>query len=666
MATFFDRDISWLSFNERVLQEAESSEVPLIERLRFLAIFSSNLDEFYRVRVASRRQLGNLKKKTRIKLNIKDPDIFDLITGKVRALQSRFGKAFREIMLGLGDKGIKLIQSQENLSQEASLYIETVFETEVKDKLILTSLIQDANSKLFLENKALYFAIEDGDNYRFVNIPTKELKRFYVLPSKNHEVILLDDIIRFSLSKWLGADVKAYQVKLSRDADLHLEDEFSGDVVAKIKKSLNKRDMGAPSRFLFDKTMPEAMRIFLKEFFELKDEDMISGGAFHNTDDFFGFPFPAIPSLCYETLPALQHHGFEFGKSMMTAIRKLDKMCYYPYQNFNYLIDFVNEVVDDPEVEEIKLTIYRVAQQSEIVKALLRACDNGIKVTVFDEVQARFDEKLNLYWGEELEKKGARVIYSREGIKVHAKLFSVKSKSGSLAYISTGNFNEKTANVYTDMALMTAREEICNEIEQVFQMLENPEKDYDFQHLLVAPNHMRKKLVGAIRREVAYAKEGKSAYIFIKLNNLEDKKMIKELYKASNAGVKIELVVRGICCLIPGVAEMSENIRVYSIVDRFLEHSRIYYFANNGDADYYISSADWMRRNLSKRIEVAVPIYESTIRKEIDMLKNFQLTDLKKGRLIDESLSNKFLENTSGEAFSSQEKTYTWLKKKRN
>ena len=662
MYTFFDRDISWLSFNERVLQEAESVQVPLIERLRFLAIFSSNLDEFYRVRVASRRQLGNLKKKTKIKLNINDYHVVDEIYDKVNRIQSRFGKVFREIISALRVEGISLIQSYNELTPAGIEFIAQQFETEIKDKLVVHSLESDKEVKPFLENKALYFVVVDGGKHSLVNIPTKELKRFYVLPSDKHEVIMLDDIIRFSLSKWLGRKVKAYEVKLSRDADLHLEDEFKGDVVAKIKKSLNKRDVGVPSRFLFDKTMPETSLKFLKELFELGDEDLIRGGTFHNTDDFFGFPFPNDPSLCYQALPALKHHAFETGKSMLSIIRAQDQMCYYPYHKFNYLIDLVNEAVDDPDVEEIKLSIYRVAKQSEIVKALLRACDKGIKVTVFDEVQARFDEQLNLYWGGELEKKGARVLYSREGIKVHAKLLSVKSKSGDLAYISTGNFNENTANIYTDIALMTARKELCDEVEAVFQLLEDPEKTYNFMHLLVAPAQMRKKLIVAIRREVANAEASKEAYIFIKLNNLEDKKMIKELYKASNAGVKIELMIRGICCLIPGVANMSENISVRSIVDRFLEHSRIYYFANDGNADYYISSADLMKRNLSRRIEVAVPIYEDCIRKEIDELRRLQWSDTVKGRIIDEGLTNKFVESTTAETLSSQEKTYLRLK----
>lgn len=662
MYTFFDRDISWLSFNERVLQEAESQKVPLIERLRFLAIFSSNLDEFYRVRVASRRQLGNLKKKTRIKLNIDDTSVINEIAAKVRLLQSRFGNTLRELMNALKERGIQLVQSYDELNPEGIAYVKSVFENEVKDKLELHHLKKGNEQIPFLKNKALYFVIVDGDDYHLINIPSKELKRFYVLPSQGHEVILLDDIIRFSLSEYFDTPVEAYEIKLSRDADLHLEDEFKGDVVEKIKISLDKRDKGAPSRFLFDKTIPESCLSFLKEVFELKDEDLIRGGRFHNTDDFFGFPFPDLPDLCYKALPALNHHAFNTSASMLSIIRKQDQMCYYPYHKFNYLIDLVNEVVDDPDVEEIKLTIYRVAKQSEIVKALLRACDKGIKVTVFDEVQARFDEQLNLYWGKELEKKGARVMYSRAGIKVHTKLLSVKSKAGNLAYISTGNFNETTANIYTDIALMTAREELCAEVEEVFELLENPEKSYDFQHLLVAPAQMRKKLTTVIRREVAHAKASKPAYIFIKLNNLEDKKMIKELYKASNAGVKIDLIIRGICCLIPGIAGMSENISVKSIVDRFLEHSRIYYFANDGNPDYYISSADLMKRNLSKRIEVAVPIYEKHIKEEIEELRRLQWSDTVKGRIVDESLNNIFIES-SNETLSSQEKTYLRLKK---
>jgi polyphosphate kinase len=678
---FFNRDLSWLSFNYRVLQESKNPEVPLIERLKFLAIYSSNLDEFYRVRVASHRHLMRFKGKVRALFSLPPETLVKQINKKVDKQQQELGEIFREQLIPeLAEHNIFIVDDSE-LTPAQKEFAREYFKKEVA-QYVTPMFIKDNSEPPFLENKWLYFAVRmksgdgTGENRvtenAIVNIPSNKTSRFIVLPSEEnkHLVTQLDDIMRVSMDLiFPGKEVDClHSIKLSRDAELYLDDEFSEDVVEKIKMSLKKRETGEPSRFLYDSTMPRSFLNYLKGVFHLENEDLVPGGRNHNFNDFFAFPAPQRPELFFEPFPPLPHAGLGTFKSVFTAISQRDYMLHFPYQTYNEVIRFVEEASEDPMVESIKITLYRVAHESRVNTALVKAAKRGVKVTIFDEVQARFDEESNIYWGDELSKAGAKVIYSYEHLKVHSKLFLVERREGDqlkkYAFLSSGNFNEKTAKVYCDHGLMTADLRLTEECNRVFDYLENREIEPEFNHLLVAPFLLRKKLKAMIKNEIANAQAGKKAEILVKVNSLEDKKMIKQLYKASNAGVKIKIIVRGICCLLPGEMGISENIKVISIVDRFLEHARVLIFHNGGDEKIYVGSADWMKRNLSRRVEVVFPIYDEAIRKELKKLIKFQLKDNVRARKLNKTQSNPYKKIKTREPLRAQYETYFYLKEK--
>jgi len=678
---FFERDLSWLSFNYRVLQEAKNSEVPLMERLKFLAIYSSNLDEFYRVRVASHRNLLRLKKSVQEKYAINSKLLIKKINKIVNKQQTELGEIFSEQLIPEFKKNNIFLVNENNISPEHEQFVRKYFKEEVVKHISLIRIIESAPPP-FLENKLLYFATtlesftSDGESILenvIINIPSNKLPRFQVLPSedKKHQIIFLDDIIRLSIDILFLQKkiINLYSIKLSRDADLHLEDEFTEDLVEKIKLSLKKRTTGIPSRFLYDLNMPKNFLMYLKKVFFLQKEDLIPGGKYHNFNDFFSFPCPEDKDLFFEKFIELPHSEFIKYKSVFNAIADRDFIFHFPYQSYDNVIRFIEESSNDKKVKSIKITLYRVADTSRINKALINASIRGIDVTAFDEVQARFDEESNIYWGDELAKAGVNVIYSYDKLKVHAKVCLVAREENEVinkyAFLSSGNFNEKTARIYCDHGLLTSDKRITRECDRVFDYLEDREKIPEFGSLLVAPFKLRSGLKEMIKEEIQNAKAGKKAKITLKMNSLEDKDMITQLYKASNAGVKIRIIVRGICCLIPGVKGMSENIKIISIVDRYLEHARIYVFYNNGDEKIYISSADWMKRNLSRRVEVAFPIYEKNIREEIRTLIKFQLKDNAKARKVNITQSNpfkKFEKRTRIER--AQYDTYYYLKRK--
>lgn len=662
---YFNRELSWLSFNYRVLQEAKDKSVPLYERIKFLAIYSSNLDEFFRVRVASLRSLLTLKDKSSRDLPFDPVILLKQIKTTVNSHQEEFGKIFKnEILPALADENIFII-NETNVTEAQKQFISDYFDDNLAS-VIQPILLDKNNINTFLKNKSIYFAVRIYHKkstasvnrnklirykYAIVEIPSDKLGRFITLPEKDNSkyVIFLDDIIRLNLKKLFpGYSIESfYAIKLTRDAELYIDDEFTGDLLQKIKKGLSKRKTGAPSRFLYDNKMPKDFLKVLRESLRLKKADLMAGGKYHNFNDFFSFPDFAKPHLKYAGLTPLPYKFLESQKFIFGAVSASDVLLSFPYQSYNYVLRFLNEAATDIDVKSIKITLYRVANDSEIIKQLIAAANNGKKVEVFIEVKARFDEELNFTSAEQLQKAGVKVYFSFPKLKVHSKLCLVERKENNksvfYSYISTGNFNENTAEVYTDLAVITKDQQTAKDINNVFKILSRKSVEEEFNRLLVAPFNLRKKIYRLIDNEIAFAAEGKKAEIILKLNSLEDWKMIDKLYEASNAGVKIYLIIRGICCLIPGINGLSKNIKVITIVDRFLEHSRVYIFRNDGDKKYFISSADFMRRNLNRRIETALPINDENIKSYLQSFIDIHLKDNVKARAINKTQSNKFV-----------------------
>ncbi|MFN7116586.1 MAG: polyphosphate kinase 1 [Saprospiraceae bacterium] len=668
---YLKRDISWLDFNHRVLQEAQDQRVPLYERIKFLAIYSSNLDEFFRVRVAALRSFKELKKKTRRVLELKPKKELREIRQIVQAQQQQFGRIFRhEILPELRRQGIYLLDAQA-YTQAQHAFARQYFTEQIKP-LLKPVFLKEEHDAPFLENAALYFVVQfqHTDALAIVNIPSNHLPRFIILPDSGdqYHITFLDDIIKANLHLIFEQPVAAaYAIKLSRDAELDLADEYQGDLLEKIKKSLKKRHIGLPTRFLFDSEMPQELLERLKILFNITKNDLIPGARYHNFNDFFTFPNPLKDSNLHDIpLPPLSHPDLEQAESLLTAIQHKDHLLHFPYHKFDYVTRLIAEAALDAQVRSIRMTLYRIASASAIVEALLKACKSGKNVVVFIEAKARFDEENNLQWGARLEKAGAKVHYSQPGIKVHSKLLLISRETeGQLqhyAYIGTGNFNEKTARLYTDHALLTADQRLSAEVLQVFDYLEDSTES-TFHHLLVSPFTLRERFVAMIDQEIANVEAGKPAFIRLKMNSLEDKDMIRKLYEASQAGVMVQLIVRGICCLRAGWMGWSENIEVISIVDRFLEHARIYWFANGGAEVLYIASADWMTRNLDRRIEVATPIYNPQLFNELCNIFLLQWKDNTKARRIDAEQMNAFKEsNGMEETVHAQLDIYQWLK----
>jgi polyphosphate kinase len=682
---YLEREMSWLAFNQRVLQEAQDHTVPLYERIRFMAIFSSNLDEFFRVRVASLRNLLELKRKTQKKLNFNPVVLLKNIHAYVHEQQEQLGKIYRkQIIPELQKYHIYLIQDTD-LDQGQERFARSYFKQEVSPFIRPTLLFKNKVT-LFLRNKSIYLAIKlrvkKGKSknlsdlkvrtqYAIVEIPSEHLPRFIVLPSDNQNkyVIFLDDLLRSCMQDIFPGYIvtEMYSFKLTRDAELYIDDEFSGDLLDKIKKGISKRKTGIPSRFLFDLNMPAKFLKFLKDAFALCPEDLMPGGRYHNFNDFFIFPNLGPKHLEYKHLPALRNKITDTASSIFTEIGKKDHLLFFPYQTYDGVLRFLKEAASDDKVTAINITLYRVASDSKIIAHLIHAAKEGKSVTAFVEVKARFDEESNIRWAQELENAGVTILYSFPGLKVHSKLCLISRKntqgSSDYCYLATGNFNEKTATIYTDIGFFTMDPKITKEVGKVFEYLYHRNKDQTFSHLLVAPFNMRKKFYELIDHEIQNAVRGKKAQIIIKLNSLQDKKIINKLYQASNAGVRISIIVRGICCLIPGIKGMSENIEAISIVDRFLEHFRVYCFYNGGKRKFYVSSADWMERNLNRRVEVAFPVYSNDLRRQLQKILEIQLHDNVKARIIDTAFQNEYRQRTSDHQFRSQIEIYEHLKK---
>ena len=670
------RDVSWLSFNGRVLQEAADPTVPLYERLKFLAIYSANLDEFFRVRVASHRSFRKLKKKTRKKLDVQPKEILKEIRTTVELQQAKFGRIFREeIIPELESVGIHLANERQ-YAPEQEVFVKEWFEKNGAKEMEVVWLEKEEKAPPFLQNKGLYFIVEfkaSGAPLALVNIPTENLPRFLLLPRNGEKycISFLDDVIRFNFDQLFpGQSVEAaYGVKVSRDAEMYIEDEYGGDLIGKIKNGLKERNIGLPTRFLYDARMPAELLARLKAILKLSKNDLIPGARYHNFNDFFGFPNPLEEESLHEVpMPPLPHPLLEQGKSLLEVLIERDFMLHFPYQKYDYVPQMIKEAAEDEAVESIEITLYRVAGKSEVAKQLIYALEKGKSVFVFIEAKARFDEESNLYWGEQLKEAGAEVRYSFPGIKVHTKLLLIKRKEGSkpryFSYLGTGNFNEKTAKIYGDHALFTASTSMGRDVTQVFNLLKGEVIMPKTKHLFVSPFTTRPRFVKLIDKEIAHARAGREAYMILKMNSLEDQGMIEKLYEASQAGVKIQLIVRGICCLVPGLKDYSENIEVVSIVDRFLEHARVYIFANNGEEKMYTASADWMGRNLDRRVEVIIPILDPAVYAELRQIIDIQLSDNTKARIIDSNQENLYVRDFRKPQVRSQVAIYGFLKEK--
>lgn len=647
------RDISWLSFNYRVLQEAKSPDVPLLEKIKFLGIYSSNLDEFYRVRVASLKSLIQLGKKTKQQMDFSPELILKKVRKIVAQQQIEFGNIYKgEIIPALQKVCNIWILRPKQLNSYQELFLDDLFKEQLIQHLQPLLLVKN-KIKTFLQSNHLYLAVQlktKGENNRYavVKIPTQKLPRFIKLPSKNtdrREIMFLDDIVRHCLPKiFPGYQIKAtYSIKITRDADIYIEDEFSGDLIDKVRKGIAKRSIGRGTRFVYDRKMEPGMLGFLMAALHIKPEDLQAQGRYHNNKDLFSFPDFDLLEHKDIKLPPLSHKDLHEQRNLFNVIKKKDRLLHFPYQKYDYVIRLLEQAALDPKVSEIRIAQYRVAKNSQIISALRSARQAGKKVMVFMEVKARFDEEANLYWAEKLEEWGVKVMYSLPELKVHSKLLLIKRGKINYAYLGTGNFNESTARIYSDFGLMTADKRLTAEVVQIFDFLEFEKRPKNqLQHLLVGQFRMRRNIYKLIDNEIAAAKAGKTAAITLKLNSIQDPRMIARLYEASRAGVQIRMIVRGICSMVPNQAGFSENIEVISIIDRFLEHARVYMFHNGGKEKIYLSSADFMTRNLFYRVECAFPIYDKTLRQEIKDFIDIQWQDNVKARIIDAKQQNKY------------------------
>ncbi|HRP51928.1 MAG TPA: polyphosphate kinase 1 [Fluviicola sp.] len=663
----FNRELSWLSFNERVLQEAADTRTPLVERLRFLGIYSNNLDEFYRVRVANVRRMMLVSNKKLDNYSGTASDLFEEIRLKVIQLQSKFEQTYQKIFQDLEYEGIVHF-SEKTLPEALIKPVKKIFLTQIVHDIVPV-LYDKKRPDIQWRDKAIYLAVrmeytnKQRFRYAFIEIPSK-LPRFYVVESgKTHGFILIDDIIRLNLERIFSIfqfdTIEAFTFKFTRDAELNFDDDLRLTFIEKVEKSVKQQKKGEPVRLVYDANMPEDLRTIVMQNLNLKiDVNSIPGGKYHNFKDFIKFPNFNQPHFEYETLKQAAHPAFEGKNSLLKVILKKDVLLHFPYQRFDYLVDILREAAIDPKVTTISINIYRVATNSQVMNALVNAVRNGKKVTVVLELFARFDEETNMYWSEKMQEEGATVLFGPEHLKIHSKLILIQRKTSEktqyFSYIGTGNFNEKTAQIYTDLGLLTSNTEIANELEKVFHLIAHPSEKVNFNHLLVSPINARKRFCDLIDAEIAHAKKGKPAYIYLKLNNLVDVSMIEKLLIAADQGVKIKLLIRGICCLIPNIKN-NTNIQIRSIVDRFLEHSRYAIFCNNSDPSCYITSGDWMERNLDKRIEVGVKIQDKSIQKEIEYCFNTQWNDPVKARNIDKNQLNNYVkQDLSDTSVSSQ------------
>ena len=676
---FINREISWLSFNERVLQEAEDPDTPLFERIRFIGIFSNNLDEFFRVRVATVRRMVDLGKDEENLLGNYTPhELHEEIQRIVFEQQDKVQNIFKNIITELNQNNIFIV-NENNLTHEQGVFVKKYFYEKILPNLVPIMLTKK-NKFPYLRDRSVYLAVKLSNSsgqsdfaYSLIRIPSISAPRFLVLPKERKKmyVMFLDDVIRYCLDDlffYFDYDIyEAYTIKITRDAELDIDDDISKSFIEKMSSSLKKRKKGKPVRLIHDREIPEDFLNFILKKMKLDNEDnAIPGGRYHNHKDFMNFPEIGKKRHYYTKLPPFRNKNLPPHTSILRVLRNKDVMLHYPYQTFNHFLDFLREAAMDPQVTEIGITIYRVAEDSKVINALLNAVRNGKEVTVIIELQARFDEEANIYWSNKLQEEGATVINGIPGMKVHSKLAWVKrdedGRSRNYAYIGTGNFHEGTARVYADDGLLTADPRIANEVEKIFNFFRQNYKHHRYKHLIVSPFYMRDFFAAHIEHEIELAKQGKKAWMILKMNSLIDPCMMKQIYKAARAGVKTDLIVRGIMGLQLDDKKYLKNITAISIVDKYLEHSRIFLFGNGGDEKMYISSADWMPRNLNRRIEVACPVYDENIKEELKELLKIQLKDNTKARILDPYLTNQYNNRNREIKYRAQEDYYNYIK----
>ncbi|KIX22972.1 polyphosphate kinase [Flavobacterium sp. 316] len=685
---YIDREKSWLTFNARVLQEAADESVPLLDRLRFLGIFSNNLDEFFRVRYAAIRRMRfeNIDDE-KILGGITADKLLKEITEIVIEHQSESLRILSEIEQKLEKENIYIL-NEKQISREQGNFIRDFFIQKVSPAVV-TIMLNNLDSFPLLKDTSGYLAVklvmntssealnnnvneEDKIRYAVVEIPST-INRFVVLPSNSEKqyIILLDDVIRLNLNYIFNIfdykSMSAHMIKITRDAQLDFDSDLSKSFIEKVSDSVKERRVGEPVRFVYDQAIEDDTLAFFLNRMEIDSSDsIIPGGRYHNRRDYMSFPNLGRYDLLYKQNPPLSIPGLDLEGSILEKIKQKDYLLNAPYQSFSYIIKFLREAALDPKVVSIKITLYRLAKNSQIVSSLINAAKNGKKVTVQIELQARFDEASNISYAEQMQTEGIDLIFGMKGLKVHSKICVIErveeKKVKRYGFISTGNFNENSARIYTDITLFTANTSILKDVSKVFDFFEINYKIHRYKHLFVSPHYTRSKFVKLIDREIVSAQLGKKAFIKLKMNSLSDFKMIDKLYEASNAGVKIKLIIRGICCLIPGVKGMSENIEAISIVDNYLEHSRLYIFGNQGNPEVYISSADFMTRNIDARVEVTCPIYDKNIKEEL--IETFEIgwRANVKARLHSEDLKNKYRKRGDEKPYRAQLEMYNYYR----
>ena len=667
---FVERDLSWMYFNHRILQEAEKKEVPILERMSFLGIYSNNLDEFFRVRMASLNRLALSKDKNikadreRAKKTIKDINHLNACYNK------EFEKAVDDITEELEAKGIRLLHETE-LNEEQQLFIRRLYLEKLNGSTnpIWLSQVKEIGATgddgIFLAIKRMEWHEDKKKpkvDYALIAMPDKELGRFVRLPKSDgmENIMYLDDVIRYCLPMiFIGegkATYEAYSFKFTKDAEMEMDNDLNSGVMQKVAKGVKSRKSGEPIRVIYDDSMPKELlkRIMSRLNIDTLDT-IVSGGRYQNHKDLMAFPDCGRTDLKYPKWTPILKPELETEQSILDTIRQKDRFIHVPYHSFNSFIRVLREAALNPDVKGINVTLYRLAKASKVVKALICAARNGKKVTVVIELLARFDEESNIKWSKRLQEAGVEVVFGVEGLKIHSKLVYIQCKSGDIACIGTGNLHEGNAKVYTDYMMMTARQQIVREVKKGFEFISKPFKPVKFRELLVSPNEMKPKILRLISDEIRNAKEGLEAWIKVKINHITDEDVVAKLYEASQAGVKISLLVRGNCSLVPGLPGVSENISALGVIDTYLEHARILIFANGGNPKYFLGSADWMPRNLVNRIEVLTPVYDEQLQHDLERTIDYGLRDTTNARIVDGRGGNQFKE---GAPFRSQEQLY--------
>ena len=666
---YVERDVSWMYFNHRILQEAEKEFVPLLERLSFLGIYSNNLDEFFRVRVASLNRMLERKLDKDTEQQIKKS--LKTINKLNESYSKEYTEAVDKVFEELETHKIRLV-TEANLNDEQKDFLSQFFYDKLNGSVnpIWLSEIEDLT---VLEDNRIYLIVEKcekKDNkkkYAIVKVPDRIYGRWVKIPSSDgfDNIMYLDDVIRYCLPLvFLGfkeSTYRAYSFKFTKDAEMEMDNDADFGTMEKIALGVNSRKKGEAVCVIYDHEMPREMQRKLRDRLNTKELDAsLAGGRYQNHKDLMSFPDCGRNDLKYDKWTPIMKPEFVSNESILDQIRQKDRFIHVPYHNFNGYIRVLREAAIKPEVKSIKTTLYRLAKDSKVVKALITAARNGKKVTAVVELLARFDEESNIKWSKRMQEEGVNVIFGVEGLKIHSKLLYIESKKGNIACIGTGNFHEGNAKIYTDYLMMTARPKIVNEVAKVFDFIDRPFSPFRFSELLVSPNSMKSRILRMLDTEIRNASEGKEAWVKIKINHITDTDMVTKLYQASKAGVKIDIVIRGNCSLVPGIKGLSENIRCVGIIDRYLEHSRILIFANGGKPRYFLGSADWMPRNLLNRIEVLTPVYDEELQADLMRTISYGMRDTTNGRFVDGKGTNNFVE---GEPFRSQQELYKEYKK---